>query len=65
MVNKDIKKLMRSLADQGFDVEPTKKGHLRVYLDGIWVTTLPGTPSDWRSYRNAVAALKRAGYKPP
>lgn len=65
MVDKETKKLVKSLLQQGFDVEPTKKGHLRVYLDGVWVTTLSGTSSDWRSYRNALAVLKRAGYKPP
>lgn len=65
MVHKDIKRLAKALERQGFDVEPTKKGHLRVYLDGVWVTTMPGTPSDWRSFRNALAAAKRAGFQWP
>lgn len=65
MTNKEIKRLVKALHEQGFDVERTRKGHLRVFLDGVWVTTLPGTPSDWRSIRNALAAAKRAGFKPP
>lgn len=65
MMDKELKKIVRALIRQGFDVDRTKKGHLRVYLDGVWVTTLPGTPSDWRSFKNALAAAKRAGFEWP
>ena len=65
MTNKDLRKIIQALEEQGFDVERTRKGHHRVFLDGIWVTTLPGTPSDWRSFRNALAAAKRAGFQWP
>jgi hypothetical protein len=30
-----------------------------IYRDALIVATLPGTPSDWRSKRNAMASLKR------
>jgi transcription initiation factor IIE alpha subunit len=65
MANKDLRKIIQALEDQGFAVSRTKKGHLRVLLNGVWVTTLPGTPSDWRSFRNALAAAKRAGFQWP
>lgn len=65
MTNKDLRKIIRALEEQGFDVTRTRKGHWQVFLDGIWVTTLPGTPSDWRSFRNALAAAKRAGFRWP
>jgi hypothetical protein len=64
-MNKDLRKIAKALRDQGFDTELTKRGHLRVFLDGIWVTTFSGSPSDWRAYRNALAAAKRAGFQWP
>ncbi len=64
-MNKELRKIEKALIVQGFDTVVTKKGHLRVYLDGIWVTTFSGSPSDWRAYRNALAAAKRAGFQWP
>lgn len=64
-MKKELKRIIRELLRQGFEVERTSKGHYRVYLDGVWVTTLPGTPSDWRSFKNSLAAAKRAGFQWP
>jgi len=64
-MNKDLKKLVKALEAQDFEVRATKRQHLKVSKNGRWVTTLPGTPSDWRSMRNAMAALKRAGFRWP
>lgn len=64
-MNKDLKKLIQVLRAQGFDVAVTKRGHHTVSKDGRYVTTLPGTPSDWRSLKNAIAKAKRAGFRPP
>ena len=64
-MNKDLKKLVKALEAQDFEVRATKRQHLTVSKNGQWVTTLPGTPSDWRSMRNAMAALKRAGFRWP
>lgn len=63
-MNKDTKKLVKQLEAQGFTVKTTKRQHLMVSRDGRPITTLAGTPSDWRSLRNGLAALKRAGFKP-
>lgn len=65
MVNKDLKKVIRALESQGFEVTRTKKGHLAVFLDGRYVTTFAGTGSDWRGIKNAIAALRRAGFRWP
>lgn len=64
-MDKDLKKLLKALVKAGFEVRVTKKGHHAVYLGERWITTLAGTPSDHRSSKNALAALKRAGFKKP
>lgn len=64
-MNKELKKIRKALEEQGFDTTVTKNGHLRVFLNGIWVTTFSGSPSDWRAHRNALAAAKRAGFRWP
>ena len=64
-MDKDTKKLVKAAEAQGFTVTRTKNGHPRISKDGQWVTVLPGTTSDWRSRRNALAALRRAGFQGP
>lgn len=58
------RELLEKLERQGFEVTRTKKNHYKVFKDGRLVATLPGTPSDWRSLRNCVAVLKKAGFRP-
>lgn len=62
MGNKEVSKLLRDLEAQGFSVKRTKRGHYQVTKDSVYFTTVPGTPSDWRSLANSVAALRRAGF---
>lgn len=64
-MDKDMKKLIKALESQGFEIRFTKKGHVTVGRDGKIVATLAGTASDWRGGRNALARLKRAGFRPP
>lgn len=64
-MKKEMQKLERELVRQGFETSWSKKRHLRVYLDGVWLTTFGGTPSDHRSWRNSMAPLKRAGFRWP
>lgn len=64
-MHKDMRKLVKELTRQGFDVRPTSRGHLSVRSNGVQVAVLPGTPSDWRSTRNDLARLRRAGYTRP
>lgn len=64
-MNKNLKKLTKALEDQGFSVRVSKRGHILVFnADGL-VATFSGTPSDWRSLKNSMAALRRAGFKSP
>ena len=61
-MNKDLRKILDALEAAGFTVRRTTKGHYTVGRDGHRITTLPGTPSDHRSMRNALAKLKPHGF---
>ncbi|MBT1003954.1 hypothetical protein KIH31_15290 [Paenarthrobacter sp. DKR-5] len=61
-MDKDTRKLIRKLTRQGFDVRRTRGGHFAVRAAGVQVTVLAGTASDWRSTRNDLARLRRAGF---
>lgn len=58
------KVLRRDLIVQGFDVEETGGGHLKVSRNGKTVGILAGTPGRGRAWQNAIAMLRRGGYQP-
>ena len=60
-MDKDLRKVVKELEAQGF----TAKGHITVTRDGRVVAVFSGTPSDWRSMRNALARLRHAGFRWP
>ncbi|MDI1290607.1 MAG: type II toxin-antitoxin system HicA family toxin [bacterium] len=64
-MNKDMRKIVKALEEQGFEVRTTSAGHLFVTRDGRPVATLSGTPSDHRSIANALARLRKAGFSWP
>lgn len=64
-MDKDLRKIVKALEAQGFEVVTTAKGHLMVSRDGEVVAVLAGTASDWRSLRNGLAPLRRAGFRWP
>lgn len=62
-MSNDMRRIIKALEAQGFTVRRTSKGHWLVRnADGLAVGTISGTPSDHRSWRNALAPLKRAGF---
>ena len=61
-MHKDLKKIVEALEDQSFEVTPTARGHQVVRKDGARITTFSGTPGDGRSWKNSLAACKRAGF---
>lgn len=65
MMDKDMRKVVKALEDQGFEVTTTRRGHLMVSRDGRVVAVFAGTASDWRSFRNSLAAARRAGFRWP
>jgi predicted RNA binding protein YcfA (HicA-like mRNA interferase family) len=59
-MDKEMRKVIKALKAQGFDVLPTKSGHYTVRTkDGKRVTTLAGSASDHRSMKNALADVRR------
>ncbi len=65
MNQREINNLIAALEAQGFNVRTTRRGHYFVTKNGVPVTTFSGTPSDHRSIKNGLAALRRAGFRPP
>jgi len=64
-MDKDLRKVVKELEAQGYETRVTAKGHITVTRDGRVVAVFSGTPSDWRSMRNALARLRRAGFRWP
>ncbi|WP_183092942.1 hypothetical protein [Nocardioides stalactiti] len=64
-MDKQTKKVVEALEEQGFEVRISKKQHIIVTLDGRLVTTMSGTASDHRAIRNAIAQARRAGFRWP
>jgi hypothetical protein len=61
-MRKELRPLVRRLDRQGFTCKRTRRGHVAVRAGGLVVAVLSGSPSDWRSDRNALARLRRAGF---
>jgi hypothetical protein len=65
-MDKDLKRILRAIEDAGYTVKINRKGHPEVYTrGGEKVTTFSGTASDRRSVLNALAPLKRRGFRWP
>lgn len=61
-MDKELRRVLKALEAQGFEVRATSRGHYFVTKDGQPVTTFAGTASDHRSMRNAIAKARRAGF---
>lgn len=61
-MRKEQRRLVTKLHAAGFDTRRTSKNHLLVLCDGQVVTCFAGTPSDYRSWRNSLAPLRRLGF---
>lgn len=60
----DLKALVRSAERQGWRVRRTSKNHIAFYApDGKSIVHAAATPSDSRSTQNAIAQLKKAGFR--
>jgi hypothetical protein len=58
-LQKDLRKLAEEMRRAGWRFERRRR-HVWAYApDGVTTLSLPGTPSDFRSLRNAEAAFKR------
>lgn len=62
MSNKEMRRLIKTITDQGGEVGMTSSGHWRVYNPQTHRSIrLPATPSDVRSLRNAATRLRKIG----
>lgn len=61
--DKELRKVAAKAKKQGWEVELTKKNHLRFTSPDGEVVGNSGTPSDYRGQKNFLADLKRAGFK--
>ncbi len=64
-MDKDMRRMVKALEEQGFGVRLTRRGHVAVSKDGRLIATFSGTPSDWRALRNGLAAVRRHGFAWP
>lgn len=64
-MDKDLKKIVKALTEQGFDVTITNKQHVIVTNNGLFVTAFAGTVSDHRGYRNSISAARKHGFEYP
>lgn len=64
-MNKEVKKLVRDLMAQGWDVDDTRRsGHIRAAAPDGALVFFASTPSNNRTIKNTVSQLKRYGYRP-
>lgn len=61
-MDKDLKRIVKALEKQGFDVRVSQKGHVIVERNGEIVVVFAGTASDWRSMKNGIARARRHGF---
>lgn len=61
-MDKDLRRIVKELQNQGFTVTTTKKGRHSVHLDDTFVTTFAGSASDHRAIKNGLAYARRAGF---
>lgn len=61
---KQVRQEVRQLRRQGFDVQHTGSGHLRITSPTGETLVHASTPSDWRAERNNKARLKKLGFDP-
>lgn len=59
----DPRALIREAEKQGFTVKEKKNGWMVLTPNGQGAVMIPRTPSDHRAMKNAVARLRRYGFK--
>ena len=65
-MDKVVSQIVKALEAQGFDVIETKNGRLQVVnRDGDWVASIPSRFKAGTGLDNALAPLRRAGFRWP
>lgn len=61
-MNKDVKKYLRLLKANGFNVEQGRNSHFKVYFNGKMVCSISASPSDHRWMKNCEQTLVKNGF---
>ena len=62
-MNKDVKKLLRSLESEGLRIEQSRRGsHFKVYDGDRYIVTISASPSDHRWMMNVRKTLVASGF---
>lgn len=65
-MDKVVNQIVKALIAQGFDVIETKSGRLQVVnRDGDWIASIPSRFKAGTGLANALAPLRRAGFRWP
>lgn len=65
-MDKVVRQIVKALDEQGFDVIETKSGRLQVVTrEGDWVASIPSRFKAGSGLDNALAPLRRAGFRWP
>jgi hypothetical protein len=65
-MDKVVRQIVKALSKQGFDVVETKSGRLEVVnREGDWIATIPSRFKAGSGLDNALAPLRRAGFRWP
>lgn len=59
--DRETKRLVAAIVAAGGEVKLGRAGHIKVYLEGRQIGSMPSTPSEYRSRKNTIADLRRAG----
>lgn len=59
--NKDVRQVVKKACRSPRVTLERGTRHVRLLVDGEVVSTVPGTPSDWRSLKNMKRELNRRG----
>lgn len=63
-MNKEVRRLIKELREQGWRVEKRTSKSVAFSPDGRVFVPIHHTPSDKRSMQNTISQLKRGGYRP-
>ena len=59
MERKQWNRMRKALTDAGFEVRLARSGHWKVYQDGRYRLTMAGSASDYRTWLNTKAMVRR------
>lgn len=62
-MDKETRRLLKALVDQGATIVNGRSGHLKVYRGAAFIGAISKTPGDHRTRKNEATRLRRGGFK--